>query len=140
MYNRIQRQRQAKNRFGKQKSDVKQSVSNHILPASQDNQCTPSYSDSLRFIARHLLLSCRHVLDAIGPLRLIDGELLVTCDNGAVERIKPTQSFLFLTHRGNDEFVSAARQYLEGCGLETADIVEQANHAHHTIFRQLGGA
>jgi hypothetical protein len=94
----------------------------------------------LRFLARHLPLSCQCALDTIDPLPLIDGELLVTRNNGAVERITPSQFFLFLTDRANDELVSAARRYLEGCGPETADIVEWPNHTHREVFRQLGGA
>jgi hypothetical protein len=126
--NRKQRRDQAKKYFS----------ARNILPPIQDNR--RGTWDLLRFLARQLLLSCQHALDAIDPLLLIDGELLVTRDNSAVERIKPSQFFLVLTHRANDELVSAARQYLEGCGPETADIVEQANHTHHAIFRQLGGA
>jgi hypothetical protein len=140
MYNRSQRLPQAENRSGKQQFLIKQSSSKNIWPVSQDNQCTQSHSDFLRFIVRLPLLSCQRALDAIDCLLLIDGELLVTRDNGAIERVKPSQFFLFLTHRANDELVSAARQYLEGCGPETADIVEPENHTHHAIFRQLGGA
>jgi hypothetical protein len=138
MYNRSECLPQDQNQSGKQKFRLKQSTSKNIWQSSQDNQCTPS--DFLRFRARGLLLSCQRALDAIDPLPLIDGELLVPCDNGAVERIKRSRFFLFLTHRANNELVSAARQYLEGCRPETADIVEQANHPHHAIFRQLGGA
>jgi predicted Mrr-cat superfamily restriction endonuclease len=91
----------------------------------------------MRFLTRQLLLSCQRVLDAIDRLPLIDRELLVTCDNGAVERITPSQFFLFLTHRANDDLVSAARQHFESCDSETRDIVEHANHTHHAIFRRL---
>jgi hypothetical protein len=115
MYNRSQRLPQAKNRSGKQKFEIKQSPSKNIWPSSQDNQCTPSHSDFLRFLARQLLLSCQRALDAIDPLPLIDGELLVQCDTGAVERITPSQCFLFPTHRANGDLVSAT---------------------HHAIFQQ----
>jgi hypothetical protein len=116
MYDGNQCPPQDQNRSGKQKFRIKQ----------------PPY--------RQLLLSCQRALDAMDPIPLIDRELLVTRDNGAVERSKSSQFFLFLTHRANDELVSAERQYLEGCDPETADIVEQAKHIHHAIFRHLGGA
>jgi hypothetical protein len=115
-------------------------LARNVGPPSRNIHFAPSHSDSLRFLGRQLLLSCQHALDAIDPLPLIDGELLVTCDNGAGEQIKPSQCFLFLTHRANDEFVSAAGQYLEGSGPETADFVAQANRTRRAIFRQLGGA
>jgi hypothetical protein len=135
MYNRSECLPQDQNRSGKQKFRLKQSTSKNIWQSSQDNQCTPS--DFLRFRARGLLLSCQRALDAIDPLPLIDGELLVTCNNGAVERIKPSQFFLFLTHDAIDDLINAARQYLESCDPATCDIVEQANHTHHAIFQQL---
>jgi hypothetical protein len=116
MYNRNQGSPQDRNRSGKQKVRIKQ------------------------LTYRQLLFRYQGALDAIGPLRLIDRELIVTYDNGTVEWIKSSQFFLFPTHRANDKLVSAARQYLEGCGPETADIVEQANHTHHALFRQLGRA
>jgi hypothetical protein len=137
MYNRSQRLPQVKNGLGKRKFQIKQSTSKNIWPVSQDTQRTPSHSDFLRFLARRLLLSCQRALDAIDPLPLIDGELLVTCDNGAVERITPSQFFLFLTHDANDDLINAARRYLESSDPETANIVEHANHTHHAVFQQL---
>jgi hypothetical protein len=112
---------------------------NQCLPQDQN----PSGEQKFRIKQspyRQLLLSCQRALDAIDPLPLIDRELLATCDNGAVERIRPTRFFLFLTQRANDKLVSAAGQFLEGCGPAMADIVEQVNHTHLPIFRQLGGA
>jgi hypothetical protein len=140
MYNRSQRPPQAQDRSGKQEFRINQFPSKNIWPASQDSQRSLSHSDFLRFSGCPLLLGCQRALDAIDHLLLVHDELLVTCGNGAVKRITPSQFFLFITHRADDELVSAERQYLEGCGPETADIEEQANHTHHAICRQLGRA
>jgi hypothetical protein len=85
---------------------------------------------------RRFLLGSQRALDAIDPLPLIDGELLVRGGNGAVDRITPSQFSLFLTHDANDDLINAARQYLESGDPETANIVEHANHTHHAIFQQ----
>jgi hypothetical protein len=66
--------------------------------------------------------------------------LLVTCGNGAVERITPSQFFLFLARDASDDPVSAAHQYLVSSDPETTNIVENANRTHQAIFPHLGGA